>query len=719
MIYRLARIAAYVGRQAELCDEGMWLDFLDDFGPALSRFLVAQRFVPSIPTDDPALAAFRRSLESNALRDLKPRRESVWILFAFKGEFAGLPPPFRSDGILLPFEWCRTDGAERLSSEDLMPPGLVALAASVRRRFGSAAEGWTLRPDRLFRGQVDFNLSGATFESGWGALACGLARALDGRLVSGEWPFSSMAWNSGADAPAAVGELARKFLLAADFGAEEIAVAPEQRREAERILAEVKARVREIAALRRLRIFNWRYDVRDFEGSVRRLCRCNAYRGVRRFLRHLVIDLAVFAGVFALICVYAWDSSRETVEHYADYVEDGGSVRGLFPLDERPKGATSYEFRRRGWTTPFPWRRGERLLRSVRFVNARGEVREDENDLPEHRLFAERTFAYDERGVMVASQCFGAGGRSLGAFRYSGEKADVADAVQGGNRHIDGYAFAAGGDRVRRLRYVRDGSGWVSEIRFIRDSGDVAAEDAAGVSRVAFRRDARGRILSSEYRDWRGEKTSDSCGVHRIDYTYEGMRLTSVRRYAVDGAPRCGADGGDEIVYAYDAAGNLLRRDVRAGGTNLCAIAFGTDEDGDRVSERHLDGDGSPRSEPWTERRLVYDERGNLIGESWHDANGRPLTRDSGSPRRFGASMTRTDCSAKRRGSTVTDGFSPGTAVGRGERWRHGIPPTGRPSTDGISARTGDRRWRAATASPANGSVSTLAGGSSAGSCSA
>ena len=632
MIYRIARIAAYAGRQADLRDEGMWLDFLDDFGPALSRFLIDPDAVASIPTSDPALAEFRRSLESNPIGTLKPRRESVWMLFAFKGEFARLPPPFRQDGVLLPFEWRRKDEVDGLADGARMPAGLVALADGVRQLFGAAAEGWVLRPDRLFWGQVDFNLSGATFESGWGALATGLARALDGRLVTGEWPFSSIAWNSEARLPASVGELARKFRLAADFGAEEFAVAPEQRREAERILAEVKANAREIAALRCLRIFNWRYDGDDFDGSVRRLCRCNAYHGVRRLLRHVAVDLAVFAAIFTTVGALAWYATRETVEYYADYVEDGGGVRGLFRLAERPRNAMSYEFRRRGWESLVPGRRGERLLRSVSFVNARGEPREDVNDLPEHRCFATRTFAYDERGALVSSRCFGAGGRFLGGFRYSGESGDTADAVQGGNRYIDGYAFASGGDRVRRLRYVRDAQGRVAEIRFSRDSGDVAAEDATGVSRVAFRRDAMGRIVSVEYRDWRGDAVSDQAGIHRVEYAYEGASMVSLRRFAANGTPVCGADGGDEIAYEYSSAGSLRRRVVCAGGTNICSTVYGTDAAGDCVSERHFGHDGKPRREPWFERRIGRDAKGNLVLESWFNADGRPLPRDSGHP---------------------------------------------------------------------------------------
>jgi len=58
LIHRLARIAAYVGRRLDLADEGTWLDFLDDFGPVLSRFLIDPACVSSIPSEEPALADF-------------------------------------------------------------------------------------------------------------------------------------------------------------------------------------------------------------------------------------------------------------------------------------------------------------------------------------------------------------------------------------------------------------------------------------------------------------------------------------------------------------------------------------------------------------------------------------------------------------------------------------------------------------------------------------
>lgn len=632
MIYRLARLAAYVGRREDLHDEGFWLDLLDDFGPALSRFLVAPGFIKDIPSGDPALDAFRRSLEEHPLRSLKPRRTSVWILFAFKGAFAKLPAPFRSDGILLPFEWRRTDEVEQSAECARIPSGLVDLSKRVKCLLGVGDEEWVLVPDRCFQGQVDFCLDGATFESGWGALAAGLARALDRRLATGEWPFSSIAWNFDGALPASVGELARKFRLAADFGAEELAVAPEQRREAGRILAQLKAEERYNAALRRLRIYDWRFDDGNFMKSVRRLCFCNAYHRARRLLRLALFNLGVFMVVLAVVGAYAWDATRETVEYYGDYVENGGGVVGLFQLQERPDQTRCYEFRRQGWTSPLPWRRGERLLRSMRYVNADGEPREDVNDLPEHRRFSERCFFYDEHGVLTMTQCLGAGGKSLGSFQYSGADAGIADVVQGGNRHIDGYAFAAGGDRVRRLKYVRGTDGAVAEIRFVRNSGDVAAEDAAGVSRVAFERDELGRIVSKKYRDWQGGPVADRNGVHLVRYRYEGAHLASARSFAVDGSPRCGLDGGDEIVYAYSDAGNLLRRTVLAAGTKVGTKEFSYAPNGDWVSERLLVEEGRLRKRPWAERRIAYDAKGNVVCESWLDDKGTPLTRDSGCP---------------------------------------------------------------------------------------
>lgn len=132
--YSISRLLVWRGRAFDLSDECDWLDALDDFGTASLRFLIDERHVTAIPGSDGALAAMKRSLAKTPLASLKPTRGSVWILFAFRDDLQGLPPPFRQDGVLPPFVWTRETQNGRT------PRRLRELAERVKGQLGAAAD---------------------------------------------------------------------------------------------------------------------------------------------------------------------------------------------------------------------------------------------------------------------------------------------------------------------------------------------------------------------------------------------------------------------------------------------------------------------------------------------------------------------------------------------------------------------------------------------------
>ena len=169
-MFRLEDLRNWKDRSFSLSDENDWLDLLDDFGPALPRFLLDDSCASSIPADDGALEELRQSLVKHPVSSLKPDIGSVWVLFAFKEDLQGLPPPFRQDGLLLPFEWRKGEA----DHSRLLPEELTSLAELVKGQFGNGAADCTLHPSRHFLDAVDFHIPGATFDSAWGALATGL-----------------------------------------------------------------------------------------------------------------------------------------------------------------------------------------------------------------------------------------------------------------------------------------------------------------------------------------------------------------------------------------------------------------------------------------------------------------------------------------------------------------------------------------------------------------
>ena len=307
-MYGLANLFKWKDRSFNLSDEGCWLDLLDDFGPALPRFLLDGSCAASIPDGDEALDELRLALAKHPISSLKPEIGSVWVLFAFKDDLASLPPPFRQDGILLPFEW-RAD-EERHS--ELLPDGLVQLAERVKGQFGTATSGYTLHPSRHFLDTVDFKIPGATFDSAWGALATGLHLLLSGKKHLTAWPFSTIAYDFASDASVAVGELARKFTLAASVGAEEIAVAPVQYREAKQVLQEQRHTCPDDKTLRKLKIYHWN-PTGNFRRSIASLAQCN--QGFRKKI--LLWTISMTTGIVLALVVSSMFVFKGRAERFA------------------------------------------------------------------------------------------------------------------------------------------------------------------------------------------------------------------------------------------------------------------------------------------------------------------------------------------------------------------------------------------------------------------
>lgn len=314
--FKLANLLRWKHRKVNLSGTADWLDLLDDFGPALLRFVIDERFAATIPESEPVLSSFRESMRNAPLSSLKPIRGSVWILFAFKDELVSLPEPFRKDGILLPFSWVR--GKTRSSVG--VPKALEELALKVRGQCGDEAKGWSLSPAEYFGCTVDFEFPGATFDSSWGALASGLYLALNPEVKFVAWPFSTIAFDFEHGEPVSVGNLDAKFRVAVSFGADEIAVAPVQQAAAAKRLSLLQACYPNDSSLSRLRIFPWHWS-RDWSKSLSLLVSCNQRKN--RVKIEAKVLLKICLGLMVLGGVGFWGISwkRDREERYEFYRE--------------------------------------------------------------------------------------------------------------------------------------------------------------------------------------------------------------------------------------------------------------------------------------------------------------------------------------------------------------------------------------------------------------
>lgn len=636
--YSLARLLEWNGREFDPGEEADWLDLLDDFGPAMLRFLLRDGSFQSIPESDASLKHLKFSLRKNAISTLKPERGAVWVLFALEERLKQLPFPLRNDGILLPFEWRRDP--EKREHSALLPAALTELADRVKLQFGEAAADCRLQPAHYFHDQVDFQIAGATFDSACGALASGLYLLLHPGARLLEWPFSSIGFDFERREMAPVSSLPAKFRLAAEFQAEEFAVAPKQYKEAIGVLARMRQDSPPDSPLRKLRIYLFR-ETRDLCRDAGRIVRCNQHNRRRGMLRRVVFLLSLLLTGVAVGGIYYHDMYRVHCRYYAEYVERRGVPEGLFELTPEQAAKRSYHYRfeflgrKGGYRLWRPGRRGffgERLLRTVRCVNSAGRLRDDVSRYPNRLKVAEQRLYYNEDGSLNRREHFNADGKMLHFFRYSGADAEVVDIMEVKPAgEIVSAAFPLlirseqGGDEIRRLKYTRDAKGYIEILSCKKDASDRPATDGDGVSQYVYRRDAFGRVVERRCLDEISRPSSDKYGVSCIRYFYDGADLIRMEYYDRNGDP-CDYDNLGEVRwFGYSPEGNCIREEYLRYGMLFKLIVREYDSRGNGSRESRLDGEGHSLrgiSPAHVVRR--WNEYGDCVESLFFDADGRP-----------------------------------------------------------------------------------------------
>ncbi len=209
-------------------DVAAMAEYLNDFGPALSVMLARTDAASGVSPMTKALARFGIPTIDRA--KIRRMPNEAWLLFRADVEIAA-DSPLDPNGFLLPVEWVYDSLGAGVRSRHL-PANLIDLGDKVLKSFG--VEGWKLEPSaRFFDERVSFrdeSLFGKDEESVASATAA-LAVALEyvtRRIAYPQWPFNSIAWDFSDNVPRSVGGLRQKALLARNYGAKRLFVAPEQ-----------------------------------------------------------------------------------------------------------------------------------------------------------------------------------------------------------------------------------------------------------------------------------------------------------------------------------------------------------------------------------------------------------------------------------------------------------------------------------------------------------
>ena len=214
----------------------------------------------------------------------------------------------------------------------------------------------------------------------------------------------------------------------------------------------------------------------------------------------------------------------------------------------------------------------------------------------------EESFDYDARGNLLLHRHSGPEGSCTTAYRYD-ERGQLLHSHSSGSQESSlWYLYDDSGNCIRREQRA----GEESTVELFR-------HDAAG--RLLYREENRGEHSESwEYRYEKGLLTEE---VHRTDGD-----ILSTRVYTYDEAGRClsdsvyHADGTRSLCqYTYNEAGLLRSVSYRCGRESY-THTYRYDEQGRRISERYVSGDYESR---WF---YTYDEQGNRIRTAHDESTG-------------------------------------------------------------------------------------------------
>ncbi len=360
--------------------------------------------------------------------------------------------------------------------------------------------------------------------------------------------------------------------------------------------------------------------------------------------------LAIAAGLGALVsAALVWDGVyRPYTRYYEEFARRDGAPEGFGPVSpaDQRRRALSYALETRG-------RWSDRVI-TVRAINGSGACPVDgltgalgypfREDCGVRRSCS-ASFSYRTDGTLEQEELRDASGAPLERLIYAGRtvgqfyeaefpctrEASGIKFVQftrvpdGPNKGLDAEVRFLGADRSPRpnasrafgYRFDRNEEGRITARTVLGPHGEPAAARDDKTARIAYRRDAEGRIIGLARFDAAGGATTDGAGIHREDWLLDAVGNVIARRF-LDAA-------GVRKPAANGAAGEAFRYDGR----------------GARIAHIWLSETDRPmaNADGVAEERAQHDQRGYVTSYRWFDEAGAAIALKDGR----GADLTTRD----------------------------------------------------------------------------
>jgi hypothetical protein len=368
----------------------------------------------------------------------------------------------------------------------------------------------------------------------------------------------------------------------------------------------------------------------------------------RRFVTRTGLAMAAGLGALATAAL-VWDGAyRPHIRYYDEFTRRNGAPEGIGPLApaDQKRRALSYALETRG-------RWSDRVI-TIRAVNGSGACPMEGltgplgypfKDTCGVRRSCSAAFSYRSDATLEREELRDASGAPLERLIYAGptvgqfyeaefpctREASGIKFVQftriadGPNKGLDSEVRFLGADRSPRpnaswafgYRFDRDAAGRITARTVLGPHGAPAAARDDKTARIAYRRDADGRIIGLTRFDAAGAATTDAEGIHREDWLRDAVGNIIVRRFLdATGVRRPAANG---------AAGEAFRYDGR----------------GARTAQIWLSETDAPmaNADGVAEERAQHDQRGYVTSYRWFDEAGGAIALKDGR----GADLTTRD----------------------------------------------------------------------------
>lgn len=386
--------------------------------------------------------------------------------------------------------------------------------------------------------------------------------------------------------------------------------------------------------------------------------------------------LLIIASFFLLLCsclgFAAWDRYyRIHVDYYADYVEQWGVPKGIFPLSAN-QTKHRYEHYR-------IYTQNQKVIR-LEHVNAVGTpipvANTEFNDRP---MIAE--YYYTTDGALFQQSVLDNNKNVILRRRYSGNQMQKVEIILLPNNNIDSSTTSIVSSniasltnskldssqeekrvKINNMRLIRDSEGRVIEQLF-QSAFNIPITDERGIAGFRYKLDAFGRVNEKTYLDQNGAPCPDKYGVVYQSYIYNQENLIEIRYLDKDKNPAPNEYGWWYCFNSF-SNGNVTTKFVDVSGKIYQTIEYTYNNRGDLIKAASLDIGGKPRlnkdgfaiitceyndlgfpvelayhglgNKPCLNKNgvakvnWICDEKGNMFKESYSDADGRPCLCNEG-----------------------------------------------------------------------------------------